>query len=286
MIKNLLRTNLLLVPLFLFGILLLMSGCATTQPTDQTHDPFEGFNRSSHQFNAMLDEYLLKPVSDTYVAGTHPNLRLTVSNFYDNLNYLNVISNDFLQGKFKQGALDTGRFIVNTTIGVAGFFDAATAFGFERHHEDFGQTLAVWGVGQGPYIEAPLLGPTTGRDVFSQGSNTLTNPITYISLPVIIAGVTVVAPILILGVIDARSRVDAAIQARDEIALDTYVFTREAYLQERKFKIHDGNPPDEDLYDENLFDGIEESKESVDVMLIDKESVEEKESSEDPDAED
>ena len=236
-------------------------GCAHNQSPDQTYDPLEGFNRVSHDFNNSLDKVILKPVTDTYVKSTHQNFRLTVSNFYDNLGYLNVILNDFLQGKFRQGGEDTSRFLINTTLGVGGLFDAASVFGFEKNHEDFGQTLSVWGVKEGPYLEAPLVGPTTSRDILDKGSSTLTNVFFYVSLPVIVAGVTFVAPIVALGVVDKRSRMDDMIQARDDMSVDSYVFTREAYLQNRKFQIDDGETATEDLYDMTLFDEFEEFEE-------------------------
>jgi phospholipid-binding lipoprotein MlaA len=237
-------------------------GCAHNQSPNQAYDPLESINRYTHDLNNSLDRVFLKPVADSYLETTHPNFRLTVSNFYDNLGYLNVILNDFLQGKFNQGISDSGRFLLNTTLGVGGLFDAATVFGFEKHHEDFGQTLAVWGVGDGPYLEAPLIGPTTSRDILDKGSSTLTNVFFYVSLPVIVAGVTFIAPVVALGVIDKRSRMDDVIQARDDMSVDSYVFTREAYLQNRKFKINDGQTSTEDLYDTTIFDEFEELEEN------------------------
>lgn len=233
-------------------------GCAHNQSPNENYDPLERINRHTHDFNNMLDRAVLNPVVDSYLENTHSNFRLTVSNFYDNLKYPNVILNDFLQGKFKQGFSDSGRFILNTTLGVGGLFDAGTVFGFEEHHEDFGQTLAIWGVGNGAYLEPPLIGPTTSRDILDKGTSLFTNVFFYVSLPVMVAGITFVAPIVALGFIDERSRVDEALQIRDEMALDSYVFTREAYLQNRRFKIYDGHIPTEDLYDTTIFDEFEE----------------------------
>lgn len=233
-------------------------GCAHNQSPNETYDPLENINRHTHNFNNMLDRVFLNPIVDSYLENTHPNFRLTVTNFYDNLGYPNVILNDFLQGKFKQGLSDTGRFLINTTLGVGGLFDAGTVFGFEEHHEDFGQTLAVWGVGNGPYLDPPLIGPTTSRDILDNGSSAITNIFFYVSLPVLVGGVTFIAPVVALGIIDKRSRVDEALQIRDDTALDSYIFTREAYLQNRRFKIHDGHIPTEDLYDATIFDEFEE----------------------------
>jgi phospholipid-binding lipoprotein MlaA len=153
-----------------------------------------------------------------------------------------------LQGKAKQGFSDTGRFVVNSTLGVGGLFDAATVFGIEKHDEDFGQTLAVWGVDQGPYLEIPFVGPTTTREIPDFGGSGLTNILTWVQLPLIVAGFTYAAPLMVLGIIDKRARVESELRARDALALDSYVFTREAYIQRRNFLVHDGNPPADDMY--------------------------------------
>ena len=223
-------------------------GCATTQGNVPNGDPFETMNRSFHVFNNTLDRFLLKPVVNVYIAAINKDLRGSVSNFFDNLTYPNVVLNSFLQGKAKQGFSDTGRFFVNTTIGVGGLFDPATLMGLEKHDEDFGQTLAVWGVGQGPYLEIPFVGPTTTREVSDFGGSGLTNVFTWIQLPVLVAGFTYAAPLMVLGIIDKRARVESELQARDALALDTYVFTREAYIQRRNFLIHDGSPPADEMF--------------------------------------
>ena len=227
-------------------------GCATTQGNVASGDSsgaesFESMNRAFHSFNNTLDRFILKPVVDVYLFTVTRDLRGSVSNFFDNLQYINVVVNSFLQGKAKQGFSDTGRFVVNTTVGVGGLFDAATVFGIEKHNEDFGQTLAVWGVEQGPYLEIPFVGPTTAREIPNMGGSALTNPLTWIELPLIIAGFTYAAPLMVLGIIDRRARVEEELQARDALALDSYVFTREAYIQRRNFLVHDGSPPADDM---------------------------------------
>ncbi|UCE64162.1 MAG: VacJ family lipoprotein, partial [Nitrospirota bacterium] len=158
-------------------------GCATTQGNVATGDssgsePLESMNRAFHTFNNTLDRFILKPVVDVYIFSINKDLRGSVSNFFDNLTYTNVMLNSFLQGKAKQGFSDAGRLVVNSTLGVGGLFDAATAFGIEKHNEDFGQTLAVWGVEQGPYLEIPFVGPTTAREIPNFGGSALTNPLT------------------------------------------------------------------------------------------------------------
>lgn len=228
-------------------------GCATSRGNLASDDsvgsePFESMNRVFHSFNNTLDRFFLKPIVNVYIETINKDLRGSVSNFFDNLTYPNVVLNSFLQGKTKQGFSDTGRFAVNTTLGVGGLFDAATVFGLEKHDEDFGQTLAVWGVDQGPYFEIPLVGPTTAREIPDFGGSALTNVFTWIQLPVLVAGFTYAAPLMILGIIDKRARVEDELQARDALALDSYVFTREAYIQRRNFLVHDGSPPADGMF--------------------------------------
>jgi phospholipid-binding lipoprotein MlaA len=235
----------LILVIFLFGTGL---GCTTNHRSVYNIDPLESMNRTFHAFNNTLDRFILKPVVDVYTASVNENLRGSVSNFFDNLTYPNVILNSFLQGKGKQGFSDASRFLLNTTFGVGGLFDAATVFGFEKHDEDFGQTLAVWGVKQGPYLEIPFVGPTTTREIPNFGGSGLTNVFTWIKLPLLVAGFTYAAPLVVLGIIDKRARVESELDARDALALDPYVFTREAYIQRRNFLIHDGDPPVEEMY--------------------------------------
>ena len=221
-----------------------MSGCATTPGEEPNTDPWESMNRKIYRFNQVADEYAIKPVSDTYVKVVHVSLRNRITNFFVNLTGINVFLNDFLQGKFKQGLSDTTRFVMNSTFGILGLFDVATEFGFKQNEEDFGQTLAVWGVGQGPYLVLPLLGPYTVRNVPGFAFSYFTNPLFYVD------DLRVTVPMAALGLVDLRARAEGAIQFIDEAAIDPYAFTREAYLQRREFLIHDGSPPVDDLFDE------------------------------------
>lgn len=243
--------------------LLFSVACAGPQPRVETYDPLENVNRPLHTFNTKFDRIVMQPIVDAYVELLHEDWRLSVSNFFDNLTYPNVIVNTFLQGKVKQGFSDVGRFVMNSTLGVAGLFDAATVFGLEEHDEDLGQTLAVWGLSEGPYLTLPFFGPSTARDLPDLGGSILTNIFTYVGTPVLVAGVTATAPLALLGIIDKRARADKAIRARDQLALDSYVFTREAYRQHRAYLIYDGNPPLEfyaktDTLDEALLELEEE----------------------------
>ena len=208
-------------------------------------------NRIIYGFNDVLDRVVLKPVTKGYETVVPPAFRQAISNVFDNLALPGVILNDFLQGKGRQGLADSGRFFVNTVFGIGGICDVATKAGLEKHEEDFGQTLGVWGVPQGPYFILPVFGPTTIRDVWSLPFRAFTTPMNYAQNGDLILGVR------ILDGIDQRSRASGAIAARDESAIDPYTFTREAYLQRREFLVRDGAVETEDYSDE-LEDLLEE----------------------------
>jgi len=234
------------------------SGCATTQgtetqnTTEQDVDPIEPANRIFYGINEVLDEMLVMPFAQVYSDITPDPMRESVSNFFSNLGYLNVILNSFLQGKTDQGWSDTSRFLINSTLGIGGLFDVATGMGFPRHEEDLGQTLAVWGSDQGAYLYLPIAGPQTVRDTPDIASSTLTNPLFYVTS-------TVLYPVAALGIIDKRAQLLEATRLRDEASIDPYIFTREAYLQRRNYLIHDGNPPLEGYDDIFNLEGGEES---------------------------
>ncbi len=228
---------------------LLLSGCANNKTIEVGSeasevevtevDPYEGFNRKMFIFNDALDTYVADPISDAYAWVTPQLVQTGVSNFFSNLNGINVFLNDFLQGKGAQGAEDTGRFLVNSTIGLLGLFDVAAELGLEKHEEDFAQTLAVWGVPQGPYLVLPLLGPSTTRGVPGGVFDAATNPAMYVG-----------APIQLLQILNARANADNEINFVKEAALDQYVFTRESFLQYRNNLITDGQlENDDDLLD-------------------------------------
>lgn len=233
---------------------IVLTGCATTQPADpgvSDHDPFESVNRSISRANDFLDRAIAKPVTEAYIAYTPQPVRNSVSNFFDNLIYPSVILNDFLQGKGSQGFEDVSRFLVNSTFGFLGIWDMATPLGLEAHDEDFGQTLGVWGMEESIYLVLPLIGPSTARDAPNLGVLTVTNIFFYVSSPVVL-------PVALLGFIDQRAKLDEAVTFRDKTAIEPYLFTREAYLQHRKFLIYDGNPPvDENFLIDDPFDDLE-----------------------------
>lgn len=200
-------------------------------------DPFESFNRKMYSFNSAIDRAVLKPLAKAYDKVFPDFVQRGVANFFRNLLEPTVVVNDILQGKFKQSAADTGRFLINTTVGVAGLFDVATRVGLPRHQEDFGQTLAVWGAESGPYVVLPFLGPRTVRDSFGLTLDWYTDPITYIDPSETRYGVRA------LAVIDTRSQLLNASRVLEQATDDEYLFVREAYLQRRNSLIHDGNVP-------------------------------------------
>jgi len=226
---------------------MLFAGCAKLPP-GQSYDPAEKLNRGVYAVNDGLDHILIGPLSRGYVAVTPDPVRESVSNFFDNIGYGNTILNDFLQGKGSQGFADIGRLVINTTLGIGGLFDVASHMGLEKHNEDFGQTLGVWGSGPGAYAVYPLLGPNTMRDTPDLVFETVTNGLFYAAF-FLKAAVTI--PITVLQVLDERSRAENSIRFVNELALDPYVFTREAWLQHRDFLIYDGHPPEPKAADED-----------------------------------
>lgn len=216
----------------------LLSGCASNGAKNDNNDPYESVNRKMYNFNDVLDKNFFQPVARGYVKVTPDPVRSGVTNFFDNLGYLNVITNDLLQGKMKQTALDSSRFVVNSTVGIGGLFDPATGFGLAAHDEDLGQTFGVWGAGEGAYLVLPLLGPNSFRDAPNLASSMLLNPLTWINSVVTI-------PLGVLNAVNTRANLLEATNIRDQAALDPYTFVREAYRQQREFKIYDGNPPAE-----------------------------------------
>lgn len=232
-------------------IALLCAGCAHNSTVAKPYDPFEDANRSVYDFNQGVDRYVLGPVASGYSAVTPGFFRQGVDNFFNNASYPNVIVNDLLQGKLGQGLADTGRFLINTTVGVLGLFDVAQYVGLKSNDEDLGQTLAVWGANSGAYLELPGLGPNYVRDTADLPIAYATNVLTYTVQS------SVAWPLTVLYVINKRAMLDDVVRLREEAALDPYVFTRTAYTQLRTQLIHDGAPPLDDLYDEELFEEFE-----------------------------
>jgi phospholipid-binding lipoprotein MlaA len=232
----------------LLGVLLLLiAGCASI-PSGQPdpRDPWERFNRSSFKFNDALDRAIARPVAKAYVKVTPRFIRTGVSNALSNLNTVPTAINDVLQGKMREAGRDSARFLLNSTLGLGGLFDPASAAGLENNDEDFGQTLGKWGVKSGPYLMLPFLGPSTVRDTVARGVDQFTYPVNYLeddSTRYIIRAVDFLD--LRAGLLELDSQL--------ERSYDRYAFVRNAWLQRREYKVKDGNVEDNSLELEEEF---------------------------------
>ena len=230
-------------PLFCLLICLGLGGCAST--SNNPKDPFESFNRGSYKFNDALDKAVLKPVAKGYNTVMPTPARRGLSNFFSNLNDVTVTVNDLLQFKVKQAASDTGRMVVNTTVGLLGLIDVATPMGLDKHNEDFGQTLGYWGLGSGPYLMLPFLGPSSVRDSAGLYADTMTSQTNRIK------HVAVRNEIYLTSFVVKRAALLDEEKVLDEAAIDRYSFIRDAYLQHRQNLVYDGNPPREKYDDDD-----------------------------------
>jgi phospholipid-binding lipoprotein MlaA len=217
---------------------LALAACSSQQiaPTDPERDPWEAYNRKIHAFNMGFDRVIFRPVAKGYDYIMPDAPQRGVRNFFRNLSFPVNLLNSLLQGKMADAFTTTGRFMMNSTIGVLGFFDVATKVGIKEVDEDFGQTLAVWGWEDSRYLVMPFLGPYTVRDVLGRSFYGYFHPISYQIrehdnyVPLVIDLITLRAELL-----PFQKEVDAA--------TDPYVLVRDVYLQNREFRIYDGNPP-------------------------------------------
>lgn len=217
-------------------IVLMLSACAANRPAPtEIHDPLEAVNRAVYSFNDKLDRYALKPVAKGYKKVTPSLVRRGVSNFFGNLGDVSVAANSLLQGKFEQSLFDTARVAVNTVIGLGGVLDIATKMDLVRHNEDFGQTLGVWGVPEGPYLVLPFFGSQTLRGTVGLFGDSQIEPLNSSDL-----STSVRSKLVALNVINARSNLLAASSILDTASLDPYVFVRDGYLNWRRRQVHDG----------------------------------------------
>lgn len=213
------------------------AGCAST--SDDPRDPLEGMNRAVYVFNDQVDQIVLAPAARLYKNITPDPLREMVRNFFNNLDDLFIGANNLLQGKLEEAVNDWGRFAFNTVFGLLGVWDVASDMGLEKHNEDFGQTLAHWGLGDGPYLVLPLLGPSTLRDTAALPVDWAGDPVAT-HRPVDEANAMVA-----LRTVARRADLLGASDTLEEGALDKYVFLRESHLQRRRSLVYDGRPPRE-----------------------------------------
>ena len=221
--------------------LVILGGCASQQVTltDPERDPWEAYNRKIHSFNMGLDRVILRPVAKGYDIIMPDAPQRGVRNFFKNLAYPVTFINLILQGKFEDSLTATGRFLMNSSVGVLGFFDVATRVDIPKFDEDFGQTLAVWGWKDSRYLVMPLFGPYTARDFIGRGFYGYFHPISFAVreynnyIPLVVDLITLRAELL-------------PFQAELDAASDPYVLVRDVWLQNREFKIYDGDPPEVD----------------------------------------
>ena len=216
----------------LAAVFALFSSLAITPALANDGDRLENLNRKVFYVNERLDHYALRPAAVTYIKLMPNPLEKGVDNFFSNLDEVTNVFNDLLQGKFGQAAHDSGRFLLNTTLGLGGIFDVAQRAGLEKSDgEDFGQTLAVWGVGEGPYLMLPLLGPSTLRDAPSKFVDSITSPFSYVD--------DVRTRNTARGV-DLLAKRASLLEVDDIISGDKYLFVRDVYLQRSRYLVNDG----------------------------------------------
>ena len=239
----------------ILAVLLMLGSIGTASAQSGADDPLEGFNRGSFEFNLFFDRLLLKPVAKTYRLVTPGFVRTGVSNFIFNLKTPVTVANDLLQGEPHRATESLGRFMFNTILGFGGLVDVGGMLGMpERHTEDFGQTLAVYGVGSGPYIMLPLLGPSNPRDLAGIVVDFAFDPFTFF-VPSDVS--------LARRGVDLVSLRERNIETLDELertSIDLYAATRTLSRQLRENEIRNGAPAplddvySEDIYDESIFD--------------------------------
>ena len=216
-----------------------LGGCAGGAPL-VAHDPLEPLNRQVFKFNDALDSAIVKPVAIAYRDHTPTPLRQGIGNVFNNLQDSWSVVNNLLQLKIVYAYDSLARVAINTLLGVAGVVDVASEMGIERHTQDFGHTLGVWGVPPGPYLVLPILGPSSLRDAVALSVDWQGDPLGQ--LP----NESVRNAALLLRGLDTRAGLLKATSMLEEAALDRYTFARDAFLQNRRNNIFDGNPPQDD----------------------------------------
>lgn len=208
---------------------------------EEINDPFEDLNRDIFIFNEKLDEKLLKPAALTYRKVTPQFARTGVTNFFNNLEEIDTTINQVLQGEIKYAFNDAGRFVINSTIGLFGLIDVASKMGLERHEEDFGQTLGVWGFDSGPYIMIPFLGPSNPRDLLSRPISS------FLSGTFAMEDNDVKITLVGIDALETRERL---LDAETLIIGDKYIFVKDAYIQSREYEINNGSTEDDEFLDD------------------------------------
>lgn len=240
------------------ALLLLFTGCAAAPAKRDPRDPWERLNRATWAFNSSFDHHVALPVVHTYVRITPQFVRTGVSNFFANLNTSTTIANDVLQGQVVPFFSDTARLVLNSTLGLGGLLDPASSAGLPKNPRDFGQTLGKWGIGPGPFVMLPFVGPSDVRDTIGRVADGYTVPQTYV--------------LNNFWPDEAGIWVAQALNTRYELlpqqplidkAYDPYVFIRSAYLQNREYKVNGGNSRKEEQEEENMLDELEQEDQTA-----------------------
>ncbi|MFI5398959.1 MAG: VacJ family lipoprotein [Candidatus Binatia bacterium] len=230
-----------------------LTAAASESSAQSNHDPLEGMNRKIFWFNDKVDTYIFVPVATGWDAIAPTRVKRCVSNFFQNLRFPIVTGNDVLQAKPLAAASDVGRFVVNTTVGVAGFFDPATGWGLEQHNEDFGQTLGYWGVPPGPYLVLPFFGPSNPRDTVGLAADSFSTVYPYFIAYVYTFSANAT------NIINARALGLKDVQQIKDASLDYYAAVRNWYEQRRAALVHDrkglSEEQQQDLYNVETNDG-------------------------------
>ena len=206
----------------------------------EINDPFEELNRTSFQINETVDSVILKPIAVTYSKAPTP-MKYGITNFFRNLKEVDNTVNQLLQGKPKLALNDLSRFVINSTIGLGGLIDVASNMGLERHDEDFGQTLGVWGIPSGPYLMIPMLGPSSTRDLLSRPISSFLGGTFHMDDNNVRISLTA------LDAIETRERL---LDVESLLSGDKYDFVRDSYSQSREYEIKDGIGIEDDFIDD------------------------------------
>ncbi len=234
----------------LVGVIFSLGACASMNDPDdpaalaryEVNDPFEEWNRPLFALNMLADEVVVKPVAVGYTAVFPKPVRRSISNFMDNLTSPTTFANDLLQFEFSRGSATFTRLLINTTIGVGGLFDPARHMGIEGHKEDFGQTLAVYGFGEGFYFMAPLLGPAPPRDLFGQLVDAAVNPLNYTKDE---DTWIIRTSLSAFDMVNDRAENIETIENLERTSLDYYATVRSIYRQDRNSEIANGRDFDD-----------------------------------------
>lgn len=235
-------------PAFLLTVLLvsLLAGCSSVpREYRDPRDPWQPYNRAVFRFNTDFDNAFVKPAAKGYRAITPEPVDRSITNFFANISDVASAVNNALQFKLARAGTSVGRVVVNSTAGFGGLFDVASNMGLPRHREDMGQTFGTWGIGDGPYLMLPLLGPSTVRDAVGRVGDGYLDPVFFVDEEWVMWSLTA------LDIVDRRADLLVAGEILDEAALDPYSALRDAHLQRRRALIHDGNPPtsgDDDIF--------------------------------------